>query len=64
MPLKYFLTRTCIGSGRLCGYGIMTFPAISYKTILIITSVEWTCLIITLRNRLNLHLSTIIGFGL
>ena len=34
MPLKYFLSRTCAGPGRLCGYDFMTFPGTSYKTIL------------------------------
>ena len=63
MPLKYFLSRICTGSGQLCGYDFMTFPAISYKTILIIMSVEYICLIITLWNGINLYLSTIIGFG-
>ena len=25
IPLKYFLSRTCAGSGRLFGYDFMTF---------------------------------------
>ena len=63
MPLKYFLSRTCAGSGRHCGYDFMTSPAISYKTILIIMSVEQIYLIITLWDRLNLNLSKITSFG-
>ena len=63
MPLNYFLSRTCAGQGRHCGDNFMTFQVNSYKTILRIMSVEQICLIITLWNRLNLHLSTIIGFG-
>ena len=61
MTLNYFLLRTSTGSRRLCGYSFMTFQVNSYKTILIIISVEQICLIITLWNKLNLHLSRIMG---
>ena len=63
LPLKYFLSRTCPGSGRPCGYGFMTFQVNAYKKILIIMSVKQIRLIITLQNRLYLYFSRIIGFG-
>ena len=57
IAIKYFLSRTCAGSGRIFGYDFMTFLGQFRQIILII-------MYVTRCNRLNLYLSRIIGLGI